>query len=360
MDTIRNMKAFVAVADTGSFTKAAHQLSATLTAMSRSVTELEDHLRTRLLNRTTRRVAVTEAGQRYLERCREILASVAAAEAEASDAHAIPAGTIRIHATPSIGQNYVIPAIAAYQARYPEVTVDLTLSQHVPDLLEEGYDVAIRLSPDTLPDSNFICHHLGAIRTVLCAAPHYLEVHGMPRTVKDLTSHACLQLTLPLFASDRWRLMGPDGEREFQLPASRFKVNMSEAMAAALHEGMGIGTLPTLAVRSALRAGSLVRVLPDYYLQELNVYAVYASRQYLDAKIRTWIQFARKWITYAIRADDIDIAGTPGHDVEPGLPRTTASVRDGGSADFARPVSTASMPGSVLGNPAMSTLPRVP
>jgi DNA-binding transcriptional LysR family regulator len=340
MDTIRNMKAFVAVAETGSFTKAAHQLSATLPMISRWIAELESHLRTRVLNRTTRRVALTEAGQRYLKHCREILTLVAAAEAEASDARAVAAGTLRIHAMSSIGQHYVIPAIAAYQARYPEVTVDLTLSQSVPDLLEEGYDVAIRLSREALPDSNFVSHRLGAIRTVLCAAPHYLEVHGMPRTVKDLASHACLQLSLPMFPSDRWLLMGPDGEREFKLPDSRFKVNMSDAMAVALHEGMGIGTLPTLAIRSALRTGSLVRVLPDYHLHELNVYAVYASRQYLDAKIRTWVQFAREWITEAIRADDVGIAGTPGKDVEPRLPRNMASAWNGNSADFARPVST--------------------
>jgi len=319
MDTIRNMKAFVAVAEMGSFTKAAHQLPATVPVISRYITELEGHLRTRLVHRTTRRLALTEAGQRYLERCREILASIAAAEAEASDAHAIAAGTLRVHAMPSIGQNYVIPAIAAYQARHPEVTVDLTLSQHVPDLLEEGYDVAIRLAPDALPDSNLVSHHLGAIRTVLCAAPRYLEVHGMPRNVSELANHACLQLALPMFASDRWLLTGPDGVREFQLPASRFKVNMSDAMAVALHEGMGIGTLPTLAIRSALRTGSLVRVLPEYHLQDINVYAVYASRQFLDAKIRTWIQFARNWISDAIRADDTGIAGMRGRDA-PGAP----------------------------------------
>jgi DNA-binding transcriptional LysR family regulator len=304
MDTIRNMKAFVAVADSGSFSKAADQLSATRPVTSRWVAELEGHLRTRLLNRTTRRVALTEAGQRYLERCREILASVAAAEAEASDAQAIPTGTLRIHAMSNIGKNYVIPAIAGYQARHPEVTVDLTLSQRVPDLLEEGYDVAIRLAPDALPDSNFVSHHLGTIRTVLCAAPRYLEVHGIPRTVDDLVAHSCLQLALPMFASDRWLLAGPDGEQEFQLPTSRFRVNMSDAMAVALHEGMGIGPLPTLAFRSALSMGSLVRVLPDYHLQELNVYAVYASRQYLDAKIGTWVKFAREWITDAIRVED--------------------------------------------------------
>lgn len=170
----------------------------------------------------------------------------------------------------------------------------------------------------------------------------------MPRTVKDLASHSCLQLALPMFASDRWLLMDPEGEREFPLPASRFKVNMSDAMAVALHEGMGIGPLPTLAVRSALQTGSLVRVLADQHLQELNVHAVYASREYLDAKIRTWVEFARRWINDAIRADDTVIAGAPGKDVELGLRRTTAGVRNGGRADFAPPVSAASTPGTLL------------
>src|SRR3954466_5699235 len=161
MDTFRNMKIFVEVAEAGSFTAAAQQLDATAGYVSRSVSELEAHLRTRLLNRTTRRIALTEAGERYLNRCNAILASVLEAEAEASGAHEKPVGTLKVHAVASLGQNYVVPAIAAYQERYPAVTVDLTLSQNVPDLLEEGYDVALRVSPDPLPDSNYISHQLG-------------------------------------------------------------------------------------------------------------------------------------------------------------------------------------------------------
>jgi DNA-binding transcriptional LysR family regulator len=309
MDTLRNMKIFVEVAEAGSFTAAAHQMDATTGYISRAVSELESHLRTRLLNRTTRRIALTEAGERYLERCRAILASVADAQAEASDAHATPVGTLRVHAMSSIGQNYVVPAIAAYQARYPAVVVDLSLSQDVPDLLEEGYDVALRLSADTLPDSNYISHRLGTFYGVLCAAPSYLEMHGTPRTVEDLSQHMCLQVALPIFPSGRWLLKGPEGEREFALPEARFKVNVPDAMAAALQEGMGIGALPTLTVRSAFRARTLVRVLPDYRLQELNIYAVYASRQYLDAKIRTWVEFMREWIGEALTLDDDVIAG---------------------------------------------------
>ncbi|MFM0084671.1 LysR family transcriptional regulator [Paraburkholderia sediminicola] len=311
MDTFRNMRIFVEVAEAGSFTGAAHQLDATTGYVSRSVSELEAHLRTRLLNRTTRRLALTEAGERYLNRCHAILASVMEAEAEATGAHAKPVGTLKVHAMSSIGQNYVVPAIAAYQERYPAVTVDLTLSQNVPDLLEEGYDVALRVSPDALPDSNYISHKLGTFYSVLCAAPTYLEMHGTPETVEDLSHHVCLQVAMPIFPSERWLLIGRDGEREFQLQNARFKVNVPDAMAAALHEGMGIGALPTLTIRSAFKSGSLIRVLPDYHLQHLNIYAVYASRQYLDAKIKTWIDFLRESIAQALSADEATFGKRP-------------------------------------------------
>jgi DNA-binding transcriptional LysR family regulator len=303
MDTLRNMKIFAEISEAGSFTGAATQLDLTTGQVSRAVSELEAHLRTRLLNRTTRRIALTEAGERYLTRCQAIIDAVVEAEKEASGALAKPVGTLKVHAMSSIGQNYVVPAVAAYQERYPAVTVDLTLSQNVPDLLEDGYDVALRVSPDALPDSNYISQKLGTVQSVLCAAPGYLEIHGHPETVEDLSHHMCLQVAMPIFPADRWLLIGSAGEREFLLPQTRFKVNVPDAMAAALHEGMGIGALPTLTVRSSFRNGSLVRVLPDYVLQRLNIYVVYASRQYLDAKIKTWIDFVKDWVDQALLQD---------------------------------------------------------
>lgn len=308
MDVVRSMKIFIAVAEAGSFTGAALELDATTGYVSRTISELETRLRTRLLNRTTRRIALTQAGERYLNRCRDILASIEAAEGEASRAHATPSGTLRVHAMASIGQNYVVPAAAAYQRLYPDVAVDLTLSQNVPDLLEDGYDVVLRVSPERLPDSNYISHELGTVRGILCAAPAYLAKHGMPTTVDDLAGHTCLQVALSVFPSDRWRLIGPEGERDVPLPMHRFKVNVPDAMAVALHEGMGIGALPTLAARSWLRTGALVRVLPDYHLQALNIYAVYASRQYVDAKIRTWVECVRASIADAL-AEDARLSG---------------------------------------------------
>ncbi len=306
MDVLRSMKIFIAVAESGSFTAAALEIEATTGYVSRTISELESRLRTRLLNRTTRRIALTEAGERYLRRCRGILASIEEAEAEASDAHAKPSGTLRLHAMSSLGQNFVVPAIAAYQRRYPEVTVDLTLSQHVPDLLEQGYDVALRVSPDMLPDSNYISYELGAAHGILCAAPLYLAARGTPKTVDELSRHTCLQVALSsVFPADSWRLIGRDGERVFRLPEHRFKVNVPDAMAVALHEGMGVGALPTFTVRGFLESGSLVRVLPDYHLQTLNIYVVYASRQYVDAKIRTWVEFLREWGADLLGADEL-------------------------------------------------------
>lgn len=311
MDTFRSMKVFVEVAEAGSFTVAARRLDSTTGYVSRSISELEVNLRTRLLNRTTRRIALTEAGARYLDRCRGILASVVDAQAEASNAHASPAGKLRLHALSSIGQNYVVPAIAAYQEQYPDVTVDLTLSQSMPDLLEDGYDVAFRVAPGDLPDSNYISHKLGTVYSVLCAAPSYVEAHGVPSTIDDLSGHSCLRVTLPIFSSDRWLLVGSDGVQEFMLPDGRFTVNAPDAMVAALHQGMGIGALPTFAVRSAFQNGSLLRILPEYHLQGFNVYAVYASREYLDAKIKTWVEFLKGWINGPLSDDGILVGNAP-------------------------------------------------
>ena len=160
MDTLQNMRAFSCVAEAGSFTAAAVQLDTTTANVSRAVSNLEAHLQTRLLNRTTRRIALTEAGKRYLLRCEQILAYVEEAEAEASDAHARPAGQLKVHTMTGIGQHFVIDAIARYRKTHPDVTFDLTMANRVPDLLDEGYDVSIVLARE-LPDSGFVSQRLG-------------------------------------------------------------------------------------------------------------------------------------------------------------------------------------------------------
>lgn len=304
MDTLQNMRMFVRVVESGSFTAAAQHLNTTTAYASRAVSDLEAHLHTRLLNRTTRRIALTEAGERYLQRCQQILAYVEEAEAEASDAHARPSGKLRMHAMASFGAHYVVPAIGRYQQRYPDVHIELTLSQRIPDLLDEGYDVSLVLGYD-LPDSGLISQRLGTAFSIACASPAYLERRGVPRTPADLAHHVCLRLATPAFSFDKWNFDGPQGVETFTLPGSTFQVNGAEAMAIAVSEGMGMAVLPTYAAMRWLKSGQLVWVLPEYTSQPMSIYALYPSRQYLDAKIRTWVDFLYDELPATLAAEQV-------------------------------------------------------
>ncbi|MGF7000716.1 LysR family transcriptional regulator [Paraburkholderia sp. GAS32] len=306
MDTLQNMRVFLRVVEAGSFTGAAQHLNTTTAYASRAVSDLETHLRTRLLNRTTRRLALTEAGQRYRQRCEQIIAYVDQAEAEASDAHARPSGKLKVHAMTSIGQHYVVPAIGQYQQRYPEVHIELTLAQRVPDLIEEGYDVALTLALG-LPDSIFVSQRLGSAFSIACASPAYLERSGVPQVPADLNRHTCLQMVTPVFPANEWIFDGPNGRETFELGAAAFQVNAFEALAVAVREGMGIGLVPIYSAISGLRSGQLVRILPEYTSQEMNLYALYPSRRYLDAKIRTWVEFLRDQLPPTLAADHAEL-----------------------------------------------------
>lgn len=303
MDTLQNMRVFSRVVEAGSFTAAAHHLNTTTAYASRAVSDLEAHLRTRLLNRTTRRIALTEAGERYLQRCEQILAFVDQAEAEAGDAHAKPSGKLKVHAMAGLGQHYIVPLISRYQKRHPMVQIELTLAQRIPDLLDEGFDVSVVLGTE-LPDSGLIAQRLGEIYSIACASPAYIEEHGAPQSPTELARHTCLQLITPVFPPDKWTFDGPNGRETVNIAPGPFAVNVAEAMAVAIGEGMGVGVLPTSSALPALRAGRLVRVLPEYTMQMLTVYALYPSRQYLDAKIRTWIEYLRAELPATFASDE--------------------------------------------------------
>lgn len=302
MDTLQNMRVFARVVESGSFTAAAQHLNTTTAYASRAVSDLEAHLHTRLLNRTTRRIALTEAGERYLQRCQQILAYVEQAEAEASDAHARPSGKLRLHAVASFGTHYIVPAVGRYQRRYPDVSVDMTLAQRIPDLLDEGYDVSVVLGYD-LPDSALISQRLGTVFSIACAAPSYLERRGVPRTPADLANHSCLRLVTPSSVFDKWNFDGPDGTETYNVSAPTFQVNGADSMAVAVREGMGIAVLPIYAAMRGLESGELVWILPEYTSMPLNIYALYPSRQYLDAKIRTWVDFLHDELPATLAAE---------------------------------------------------------
>jgi DNA-binding transcriptional LysR family regulator len=306
MDTLQNMRVFVRVVEAGSFTAAAQSLNSTTGAMSRAVSELEAHLRTRLMNRSTRRLALTTAGERYLTRCRQILADVDTAEEEASCAHERPTGALRMHSYASIGQHYVLPAISRYRALYPEVTVELTLSQRMPDLFEGSSDVSV-VTASSLPNSDLVSLLLGSTYNILCASPAYLRSHGAPKQPRDLAHHECLILQTPAFPANDWLLEGPDGSEMMEVSGS-VQVNIAESLVVAIREGMGIGMLPLYAAIDGLRDGSMVRVLPEHTLQKMNIYALYPSRKFIDAKTRTWVEFLRTHMPKIVARDEALLA----------------------------------------------------
>ena len=306
MDTLQNMRVFVRVVEAGSFTAAAQSLNSTTGAMSRAVSELEAHLRTRLMNRSTRRLALTTAGERYLKRCQQILADVDNAEEEASCAQERPSGVLRMYSFASIGQHYVLPAISRYRALYPDVTVELTLSQRMPDLFEGSSDVAV-VTASTLPNSDLVSLLLGATFNILCASPAYLRAHGTPQHPHDLARHECLILQIPAFPANEWLLEGPNGSELMEV-SGPVQVNIAESLVVAIREGMGIGMLPLYAAIDGLRDGSMVRVLPEHTLQKMNIYALYPSRKFIDAKTRTWVEFLRSHMPKVIARDEALLA----------------------------------------------------
>ena len=296
MDTLQNMRVFLHVVEAGSFTAAAQHLKITTSRTSRAVSDLEARLRTRLLDRTTRRIALTQAGERYIQRCERIIEYVDDAEAEASDTHVRPRGKLRVHAVTSIGVHYVVPAIRQYRQRYPDVSVDLTLAQGIPDLQNQDYDVSVVLGTHR-PDSRLVSQYLGSTHSIACASPAYLERNGIPTTPSDLAGHVCLRTVTLTSSIEQWSFDGPSGVESISLPPASFRVNGVDAMAIAVGEGMGIAVLPIRTVADRLKSGAIVRVMPEYASQPIHAYALYSSRKYLDAKIRTWVQALRDQLT---------------------------------------------------------------
>lgn len=307
MDVFQSMRFFIAVAQSGSFTAAAELLDTNTTNVSKAISALEARLHTRLINRTTRRLALTEAGMRYLERCEKILDDVREADEEAGTAQTLPVGRLKIHTMSAIGNHYVIDAIARYREIHPTVMFDLTLTNRVPDLLEEGFDMSIVLARD-LPDSGFVAQRLGITYSILCASPAYVAKRGLPQTPGELCAHECLRIVNTVMPVENWTFEGPEGMETITIPVSPFHINTADGMTIAIRKGMGIGIQPIASAVDGLRAGTLVRVLPEYRLEELNLFAIYPSRKFVDAKIKTWVEFLKQSIPQLLASDE-DLVG---------------------------------------------------
>jgi DNA-binding transcriptional LysR family regulator len=288
MDNLEDIAIFVKVVDAGSFTGAAEGLETSQPVVSKSVTRLEQRLGVRLLNRTTRRISLTEAGTELYRKAAAALTELDEAQLDIGRYQAEPRGTLRISAPTSFTLLHLRQRLARFLERHPHVTLDLVLEDRVVDIVEEGYDAAIRIG--VLSSSTLIARRLAPCKQVFCASPAYIERHGQPEVVDDLLKHNCIVYTLGRDPR-MWRVRAEDGT-EVQLPVrGNAYVNSGLLETAFAIEGVGIAILPTFYVGDALRERKLVRVLDHVELPELGVYLVYADRRNLLPKLKALLDF---------------------------------------------------------------------
>jgi DNA-binding transcriptional LysR family regulator len=287
MDRSQEMAVFVGVVDAGSFVGAADTLRMSKAAVSRYVDSLEQRIGVRLLQRTTRRLSLTEEGRLFSQRARDILASMDDAEAEVSSRTRTPGGLVRVNVPLSFGMSHLASLWGDFMAAYPQIELDITLNDRVVDLVDEGFDLAVRIS--SLPDSSMICRKLADTEMMVCASPGYLAQHGTPNHPHELSKHPVLAYTY-LAGRDEWRFSGPDGEAIVKTRARVCSNNGDTCRAIALRDG-GIILQPSFMIGEDIKAGRLVRLMPEYRSVELGIYAVYPSRKQLPLKVRCLIDF---------------------------------------------------------------------
>ncbi|MFO1313724.1 MAG: LysR family transcriptional regulator [Burkholderiales bacterium] len=288
MDRFQAISTFARVVEAGSFAGAAKRLGVSVSSVSRLVAELEAHLGSRLLNRTTRRISLTEAGRVFHERSVQLLADLEEAEASASEGAAVPRGTLRLSCPVSFGIDHIAPVVADFMRRHPAVKLELELSDRVVDLVDEGFDAAVRIG--AVRGQNLVARRVGTSRLVCCASPGYLATHGEPRTPEDLARHACL---LYQYAPQRdtWLFTGKDGEELRMRVSGPAYANNGDFLAALAREGIGIAYEPDFIVGGDVRAKALVPILRGYSKTQGSINVVYASRRHLSAKVRAFADF---------------------------------------------------------------------
>jgi DNA-binding transcriptional LysR family regulator len=288
MDKLTSLRAFVKVVELGSFSEAGRQLRLSRSAISKYIGELEASLGVQLLHRTTRHASANEAGQAYFERALTILADLDAADQAVAQAQAAPRGLLRVNAPMSFGTLQLGPAIADFMALYPELQIQLMLSDDQVDPMQGGFDVTLRIAD--LQSSSLIARKLVTIERAICAAPDYLAQHGMPARPEDLRHHALLTYGF-LLTGNQWKLTGQDGVDHWIQPSWTLCVNNAEVLRDAAVRGRGIALLPTFIAGDVLRSGALRSVLADYKAPPLSLYAIYPPTRHLAVKVRLFIDF---------------------------------------------------------------------
>ncbi len=288
MDRLQAITAFVTVVEAGSFARAAERLDASVSAVSRHVAELEAHLDARLLNRTTRRLSLTEAGTTFHERCVQLLADLEEAEQSASQGGATPRGTLKLTCPITYGVRVLAPAIAAFVARHAQVRVDAELSDRAVDLVDEGFDLAVRIG--AIRSQFLVARRIGSTALVCCASPGYLARHGTPRAPEDLSRHACLTYEYAP-VRNQWRFAAPDGGERAVRVAGPIHANNGRMLVALAAEGAGIACEPDFIVAPEIAGGRLVPILEDWTAPAMPIHAAYPSRRHLSAKVRAFVDF---------------------------------------------------------------------
>jgi DNA-binding transcriptional LysR family regulator len=288
LDTLTDIAVFVQVVDSGSFTAAAERLELSKAVVSKYVTRLENRLGARLLNRTTRRLSLTEVGRAFYERSQAGLRELEEAEAEVSRLQGAPRGTLRINAPMSFGILHIAPAIPEFLQQYPDLNVDMNLDDRQLDLVEEGFDLAIRIAQ--LPDSTLVARRLGPCRHVVCGAPGYFRRHGIPRTPRDLRDHNAITFKYQDSARE-WHFLAPDSTPVRVPVRGSIQMNNSLGLREALLQEVGITLTPTFVVGEDIQTGRLEAVLKDYKTLELSIYAVFPQQRHLSPKVRAFVEF---------------------------------------------------------------------
>lgn len=287
MDRLTLLKSFITVADLASFSQAAQRLGLSKSLVSRHVSGLEAELGVLLLTRTTRRLSLTEAGRAYAERCQRILADLEEADQAIGNLQAAPRGRLKVTAPMSFGTLHLAPVLPAFTERYPDIELDLALSDRIVDLIEEGFDLALRAG--RMGDSSLIAKKLCPIRRVACASPAYLEKHGIPARPADLSAHHCLSHSE--LAVSEWRFVDAQKQPTNIAVRGPVRTNNGEAMRHLALAGVGIVYLPTFFIGPDIRAGRLIPLLESFIPQDSALYAVYPHARHLSPKVRVFVDF---------------------------------------------------------------------
>jgi DNA-binding transcriptional LysR family regulator len=283
------MQVYIAVVETGSFVAAADRLDTSNAAISRHVAALESHLDARLLNRTTRRVSVTDVGQEFFNRAQAIFADVSEAEAIAGQNSAKPTGQLRISAPLSFGIAKLSKWLPGFVARYPDLKLDIDLSDRLVDLATDGIDVAVRIGRQAA-STNVISRRLGSISLEICAAPDYLKRRGTPISPQELSDHQTTSYSY-LATGDIWTMTNKQGRTEAIRIKPSIHANNGDILGKMSVQGCGIIMQPSFVVEEDIAAGRLVRILNDWNVEGLNLYAIYLSRKFLPAKVRVFVDY---------------------------------------------------------------------